>query len=124
MNILQGQYSFHFFMDFLPSNKVTIPFIVQGSEFQMTGPKCLIKFFPKNSVINFGTQKSDFERNFAEWLFITNILSKTSDARPCLALNISIANCVEYYFHVLYKICLVANVAQKSDYTYIAIIAL
>ena len=46
--------------------------MVQGKRFQMAEPKYFIKFFSKYSVINFGTEQSDFERNFVESLFITN----------------------------------------------------
>ena len=60
----------------------------------MTGTKHFTLLFAKYSVLTPGTQKSGSERICVEILFITNILSKTSDARPCLALNNSLANCL------------------------------
>ena len=93
MHVLQKQSGFHFFTDFLKSDKVTIFIVLQGIEFQVTEPKYLIEFVPKYSVLIFGTTRSDFDHGCVDILFITNILLKTSDVRPCLTLNISIANC-------------------------------
>ena len=76
------------------SDKVALLFISQGRKFQKTRTTYLIKCFPKHSVLIFGTQNSDFERNF---VFITNMLSRTSDTRPYLLLI------VEYYFNILRK---------------------
>ena len=59
----------------------------------MIVPKFLNEFLPKYSALIFGTLKLEFERNYVELLFTTNILSKTADARPYLTLNISIAIC-------------------------------
>ena len=75
-------------MDSLKSYKVAI---LPRKRVHMTGPKYL-EFFQKVFNIDFGTQKSSFERNFVKLSFITNLLSKASDTRPCLTLNISIAN--------------------------------
>ena len=46
LEILQGQFGFHFFMDSLKSDKVAILVISQGREFQMTG-LILLNFFQK-----------------------------------------------------------------------------
>ena len=80
-------------MDSFKSDKVVILFISEGSKFRITGPEYFLDFLPKYSVLIFGTQISDTERNCVVLLSITNMLSKNIDATSCLTLNVSIANC-------------------------------
>ena len=55
----------------------------------MSEPKYFTDFFLTYSGLNFSTSKSCFKSNCVELFFITNMLSKTSDPRPCLTLNVS-----------------------------------
>ena len=80
-------------MDSFKSDKAVILFISEGSELQTTGPEHFLDFLPKYSVLIFGKQTSNTERNCVVLLFITNMLSKNLDAIPCLTSDISIANC-------------------------------
>ena len=95
----------------LKSNKTVILFISQGGEFQMTGPKHLTELFSKYSVLIFGIQKSDFERDYAKLSFITSVLSKNLDARPYFILNISIANCSVILFS-----CIAQDLSQCKKF--------
>ena len=57
-----------------------------------------IAFFLECSILILVTQNSVFQPNCAELLFTTKTLSKTSEMRAYLILNISISSCVACYF--------------------------
>ena len=119
---------FRFFIVYLKSDKVSILFFIsQVREFQMMGVKYLAECFSKK------TQKSALGRNYYQILMHKNqtlcsivwnyvhksMLSSTADtARPYSTIFnetiIFLSLIVACYFNVLYKICLVPNISQKS----------
>ena len=76
----------------------------------------LLIFFPKNSKIrvwarltsNFNTWKSNFVRNCMELLFITNMLSNPSYARPYLTF--------EYFYHKLLHVIFIVIIYQSQRF--------
>ena len=78
----------------------------------------LLIFFPKNSEIrvwarlrsNFNTQKLNFVCNSMDLLFITNMLSSTSYARPYLTFK--------YFYHKLLHVIFYSHHISRKAFTW------
>ena len=116
MHILQAQSGFHSFMDYLKWYEVAILSVFKDERSIWLELNILLIFFPKNSKIrvwarltsNFNTQKSNFVRNCMELLFITNMLSSPSYARPYLTF--------EYFYHKLLHVIFIVIIYQSQRF--------
>ena len=89
---MQGQLlGFQFLIKVLKPFRDFICFNCKGTVFHITGPKYLSVHFPYNSVLTFGTLKSDLERMGLVTSFFVNISENKFVDNPFATLYISIA---------------------------------